>query len=184
MAHIVAATPKGPRGQGDLTLTQRALFDNLLLLCSACHAVIDKAPEVFPVEELKKWKEDHEDRIRQLFNVSRYATRADARRALAPSLTKNKVIFDLYGPASPAAQEYDSEAVHSWQRKMLEVILPTSRRMITLLEANTHLMKPSEVITLEEFRQHVDDMEARHVHHQPEPNSQRFPQGMNGIFED
>jgi hypothetical protein len=40
-AHIVAQKEIGPRGRGDLTPEQRDKYDNLILLCSVHHKVVD-----------------------------------------------------------------------------------------------------------------------------------------------
>lgn len=44
MAHIVAESPDGPRGQSPLTPTERNNYENLLLLCNVHHQLIDDQP--------------------------------------------------------------------------------------------------------------------------------------------
>ncbi len=60
-AHIVAFRPTGPRG----IIGARDLntFDNLMLLCAECHHLIDSEPEKYPVELLREFKREHEERI-------------------------------------------------------------------------------------------------------------------------
>ncbi|HBL30066.1 MAG TPA: hypothetical protein DD490_24785 [Acidobacteria bacterium] len=64
-AHIVAREPGGPRGQSPLTLAERDLYSNLILLCPTDHSRIDKAPEDHPVEELLRIKAEHEEWVRE-----------------------------------------------------------------------------------------------------------------------
>ena len=66
MAHIVAYSPCGPRGASDLSADQRNDVSNLMLLCPMCHKLVDDAPDRFNVVTLKRFKADHETRIRML----------------------------------------------------------------------------------------------------------------------
>lgn len=62
-AHIVADSPNGPRGESDLLLEQRHLYDNLILLCMKDSKVIDEQLETYTVEKLKELKKKHEARV-------------------------------------------------------------------------------------------------------------------------
>jgi len=39
------------------------VYVNLILLCPSCHTHVDKAPEEYPEDLLKKWKKDHEAQV-------------------------------------------------------------------------------------------------------------------------
>ena len=62
IAHIVAESPSGPRGQSRLTAKQRNAYPNLILLCNQHHQLIDSegALATYTVERLTAMKEDHE----------------------------------------------------------------------------------------------------------------------------
>lgn len=182
MAHIVAAELEGPRGDSTLYKHERADTSNLILLCPACHTLIDKAPDEFPVEMLQQWKNDHERRRQALFNVAKYASREEARNAFVKMASYNRHIFDNYGPHSQLAEDPESEGIRDWRRKVLELIIPTNRRILELLDANAHLLTEGEFDTLAMFRIHVDDFEGRHVHGRIEVGSQRYPSGMDNIL--
>jgi hypothetical protein len=62
VAHIIASSEDGPRG-GDQSENLQVDFSNLMLLCQPCHKEIDNTPSKYPVELLRKWKAEHEDRI-------------------------------------------------------------------------------------------------------------------------
>src|SRR4051812_48326260 len=72
VAHIIAASDGGARANRKATPEERAAVSNLLLLCANCHTLIDKAEASFPVEELKRWKEEHLQRIDAAFGVERF----------------------------------------------------------------------------------------------------------------
>ncbi len=55
-AHITAASPGGPRYKSDLTDIQRIHIENGIWLCNNCSTLIDKDPDIYPVEMLQKWK--------------------------------------------------------------------------------------------------------------------------------
>lgn len=74
MAHIYAFSKKGPRGWGLLGRTPAALNEvgNLMLVCHDCHKKIDqdKQGTRYSAELLKKWKADHETRVRIATGIS------------------------------------------------------------------------------------------------------------------
>jgi hypothetical protein len=57
VAHIVASSEKGPRGDPDFPKEQLDREPNLLLLCGQHHALVDKQPNTFTVEQLRRWKQ-------------------------------------------------------------------------------------------------------------------------------
>lgn len=66
VAHIVAFSDAGPRGDDDRP-EQIHDVDNLMLLCHRCHVLIDRErPDDFPVNVLRKHKIEHEERILRL----------------------------------------------------------------------------------------------------------------------
>lgn len=75
LAHIVGATEgKGsPRGTSTKSLTQRALPENLMLLCAGEHKVIDTFEHwsTYGEEELLAFKHQHERDIRELTGLLR-----------------------------------------------------------------------------------------------------------------
>lgn len=66
MAHIWAFSPGGPRGADDDRGDQIHSLDNLMLLCPACHKLVDDHPDEYPVAVLRRHKKAHEDRVFQL----------------------------------------------------------------------------------------------------------------------
>lgn len=63
-AHIVSASPNGPRGDDPLPLEKRYFYENLMLLCREDHKIIDEQVNTFTVDRLHRIKEDHEAWVR------------------------------------------------------------------------------------------------------------------------
>lgn len=183
MAHIFAAKDHGPRARPDLTETERGAFENLIVLCANCHTMVDKAPDAFPDTLMLRWKREHANKLQSLFGAVKFSDRAHARQAIAPILAQNHAIFRQYGPHIDAACNPESGAAEQWKRKMLMHILPNSRKILVLLDANLNLLLGNEMVTLEQFRQHIDDLEAFHIEGCREDAS-RFPGELSKILED
>jgi hypothetical protein len=64
MAHIVAFSPGGPRGRAAHRPIDINGAANLMLLCPACHKLIDDEEESYPIRELREYKRLHEQRIK------------------------------------------------------------------------------------------------------------------------
>ena len=64
MAHIVADRPEGPRGDHEKTRDFLRSYENLILLCSEHHHLIDQDQVKYTVEELTRLKREHEAWVR------------------------------------------------------------------------------------------------------------------------
>jgi hypothetical protein len=182
MAHVFAAKDQGPRARATLSEEERAAFENLILLCPVCHTIIDKAPEVYTDNVVLGWKRAHAEKLRSLFGVTAFRSRGDARSAIQGLLRENHQFKD-YGPHIEDASNPESGAAERWGRKVLEKIIPNNRRILAQLEANKGLLSDVELSTLEKFRQHIDDLEARHIDGYREGASQ-FPKEMTNMLVD
>ena len=60
ICHIKGAKPGAPRYDAQQTPTERHGYDNLILLCSKHHTVIDDDEVAYTVERLLKMKDEHE----------------------------------------------------------------------------------------------------------------------------
>lgn len=72
MAHIIAFSEDGPRGDGDGEKRPVDInnVDNLMLLCHRCHKLIDDHPKEYSRETLVNYKKAHEERIFWLTSAS------------------------------------------------------------------------------------------------------------------
>jgi hypothetical protein len=64
IAHIVGHSDNGPRGDSTYPAELRDKYENLILLCGNHHDVVDGQDSTFTVEELRRWKVDHERWVR------------------------------------------------------------------------------------------------------------------------
>ena len=69
MAHIVAFREYGPRGKANNRPKSINKVDNLMLLCSGCHHLIDENSKQYTVATLREYKKHHEERIRHVTSL-------------------------------------------------------------------------------------------------------------------
>ena len=179
MAHVFAAKHNGPRPNRTHSDAERGAFDNLILLCSSCHTMIDKADQKFPDKLLATWKRDHQERLAKIFGAVHLESRAEVLAAINGPMQENRVIFEEYNPDLPYREEPESEIAAVWLRKVRERIIPNDRRILAALDANRGHMAGSESRVLELFRQHVHDLETRHFTDVVAGSQRRFPEEMN-----
>lgn len=70
IAHIVAHTDNGPRGDSLVPRNARDRYENLILLCPTCHTRIDGQPGKYSVAELREIKSRHEAWVRSSLAAS------------------------------------------------------------------------------------------------------------------
>ncbi|QTQ37545.1 Uncharacterized protein ToN1_34270 [Aromatoleum petrolei] len=72
-AHIIASSPKGPRGDKLLSGQRAEAIDNIMLMCDECHRRIDRVdPDRFTVDVLRTMRQDNINEVRRLLNTLRY----------------------------------------------------------------------------------------------------------------
>lgn len=181
MAHVIGASACGPRPNPTLTPLERGKYENLLLLCPTCHTIVDKAEEMFPDGLLIEWKRSHKAKIWAQFAFPSFEIREQARRSLSPLLRTNKEIFDKYGPLTDERFNPESSFPRIWERKVRTLIIPTNRRILSLCDTSRHILTELEIGVIEQFRQHADDLEAKHILG-IQLNGLQFPVDMNDVF--
>ena len=160
----------------------RGSYENLLILCPTCHETVDKRPDLHPPQQLIQWKQNHIAKITAAFSLDCYDSRQDTRNAIEPLMDENFSIFKKYGPDNEYRLDPESEQARVWQRKVLSRILPNNRRILFILDKNRALLSTHErKSVLEDFRQHVEELEARHLG-DTSTVARRFPSGMQKIL--
>lgn len=163
MAHIIAASDDGPRGDSSMDEDALAQYENLILLCPRCHTTIDKAPDAFPNDVVRAWKTNQDALLARVFGFIELPDRSATRMAIDPLLDANRVIWEEYGPDTDERFNPESELPAVWRRKLLGTVFPNNRRVLGVLDANRNHLDAEERRTLEMLRQHIDDIEARHL---------------------
>lgn len=181
IAHIISAGKSGPRTDVKATDEQKGDYGNLILLCPTCHTVIDKAEEKYPDARIQEWKSRHRDAIAAAFGTVRQPDRASARKALAALFAQNAEVFHKYGPHVEANQNPESDLPVLWRRKIASVLVPNNRKALQILEANREHLLHEELSVVEQFRQHVDDFEAKLLD-PSSPSGLQFPPEASTLF--
>lgn len=106
--HIVASSVNGPRGNDPLPLTSRDRYENLILLCRDDHAEIDKFPDLYTVDKLKRMKSDHETwvknnlqsktKVDQAHTVIKLPLVEDAKGLIEFAITAHDMVSDFPVP--------------------------------------------------------------------------------------
>ncbi len=69
IAHIVADSRQGPRGDFPLSDEERNKHSNLILLCGHHHTIVDKQKHTYSVQVLRQMKTDHEAFVERKLSV-------------------------------------------------------------------------------------------------------------------
>lgn len=154
MAHIVASSPEGPRGQVGDGIDK---YENLILLCPTCHSMVDKSPEgVYPIELLFKWKSEHERRIRSLGNDQIFDSAAALKFFVARLLDENRAVWQCVGPGSTVAKaDPGSNLYEVWVFRKLDTIVPNNTKIVNAVDANLGLLNSAEAAAFFEFKIHA-----------------------------
>ncbi|MBK4734691.1 SAVED domain-containing protein [Noviherbaspirillum pedocola] len=73
LAHIVAASPDGPRGDKVWSSLLANDVSNIMLLCDKCHRLIDRInPDAYPREVLEEMRERHVSEVKRLLDTLAY----------------------------------------------------------------------------------------------------------------
>jgi hypothetical protein len=156
-AHIYAFKSGGPRGSEKNRPAHVNSLDNLMLLCRPCHHLVDEVePEQYPVEVLKKFKKDHEDRVYMLTGMAKnrdtipFVIKAqiagrtmeisdsEMQAATAPNVirVRDKIEVDLSTIADFPSESFNLTATATIDRKMDELArvhaLPGSARRVSV----------------------------------------------------
>ncbi len=71
-AHIIAASPQGPRQSQDIAQESINDVSNGILLCEDHHTLIDNNPDDYPIETLRTWKRNIEANFKNLLFINDY----------------------------------------------------------------------------------------------------------------
>jgi hypothetical protein len=76
MAHILACSNNGPRGDSEFPTSERDNYSNLILLCPTDHVKVDKNPDEWTVQKLHQIKVSHEAWVSQQLDQGNISVRA------------------------------------------------------------------------------------------------------------
>lgn len=181
-AHIVAHSVDGPRGDDPLDPDSRRDPENIILLCPSCHTMVDKAPESFPAQDLLGRKHRRRQAVSLIGGTPLFFDRLEARRATELILTRNRMLFEYYGPSSENSSIEYAEAADAWSACVLDEIIPNNRLLVAIVEVNDHLATSIDLEAAELLRHHTNDLEYKHTRGQTLRPAMQFPSEAELIF--
>lgn len=185
MAHVIPHGEKGPRHDDRPPEGfDPDAFENLILLCPTCHAIIDKDPDAYPRGVLLEWKQLHLANLAREQGIRAYGHRSEVRGVISEVFAENKAIWEAISPVDGAEFEYDPEADKAvlWKRRMRSVILPNHYRVISIIQENLNHATEPERQEIAKYKEHVRGLVERHVC-DVAGDFMRFPPAMERIFE-
>lgn len=158
MAHIIAHSPDGPRGDG---VGKNDTYENLILLCPTHHNEIDKNPEAFPHEMLNDWKKEHEKRIKDALKKEiSILSYTELCQRISRLLMENEVCWKTYGPESNEARRNPiSNMSKIWDLRKLSTIIPNNRLIIELINTNKNEIPSTHFEAFVKFIEHSEGFE-------------------------
>ncbi|WP_337330407.1 hypothetical protein [Microbacterium bandirmense] len=181
IAHIIAASPGGPRGDERVPVPDLGEWANLVLLCANCHTVVDKTPESHPVEMLLAWKQQRKAAVEAALGIAAYATREQARAAIEPFARQNRHIHQTIGPDNDYRFDPNAEEAAMWEREVVATIIPNLHHILRIIDANRELLTDDEKDVVAAFRSHIDGLTHRHLG-AGGLRASRYPAGMEDLF--
>jgi hypothetical protein len=159
IAHIVARSAEGPRGDGLLPPDQRDDYDNLILLCPTHHRIVDDNVSEWPTERLIRMKVDHERWVANQLETGVISVRdlsggeflTNHTQRLIQSFPNASWIYAALTPLS-----ITDEAINPKAKPVFDSINATLLPEVHCVSPaiNTQLTRPSEFGLLnEDFRQ-------------------------------
>lgn len=138
VAHVIGHGTDGPRSEHELAeKIDKDGFDNLIMLCLGCHKIVDELESQYPVEEIKKWKTHHAEKISALFTTPKFTNELHLHQAVNDLLEENRAIFQEYGPYSDIVINRSSgDALEVWRLRSLDTLIPNNQKIISLIESN------------------------------------------------
>jgi len=116
IAHIVAHSDTGPRGNPEFPEDKRNEYENLILLCPTHHDIVDAKPYKYDIATLQKWKSDHEQSVREslpkLMLEVTFAELEVVTNAIVSSPAEPVTDFTVTDPSKKMEKNGLSERVH------------------------------------------------------------------------
>jgi len=162
MAHLIARQPSGPRGDGSGGDNS---YGNLVLLCSGCHTLVDKAPEDYPEALLHQWKSAWEAEVRTLGRTRKFDSINDLKVAVTKLLGESRQLWIDFGPRSKASErDPGSNLALVWNLKKLDTLVPNNTRIVNMIEANYGLLTFIQRELFHKFSAHAGAFEKNQYH--------------------
>jgi hypothetical protein len=155
MCHVIAFSPHGPRGSGEVAFAGRNRYDNLILLCPTHHTEVDRAPADYSVAQLLERKRQHEQRVEDRLSERRFESAREVMSAVLSLLNENHAAWKAVGPESDAAHNPLSNSTEWWRVRKTGTIIPNNSQILAWLDTHRDLFSSEEAAVIAEFREHA-----------------------------
>lgn len=146
-AHISGQKPSTARYNPKLTPEERRHASNGIWLCRDCHKIVDADENKFPLELLKKWKEEHEESIQ----TSRGLTDKDLMQEVVRETLKSLgIVSENVPPVSIEALEDDNIKLSfvQWSKGNINEAIIASKRAYTSKDGPVRLQAIVNILLL------------------------------------
>ena len=159
MAHVIAKEANGPRG---IPTGGEDVYENLILLCPTHHTLVDKAPDFYSTDLLLEYKNNHENRIKQMLESKVFINKKDLYTYISKILIENKTIWKTYGPESEEAIRNPlSNLWIIWEYRKIQNIIPNNIKIINAINKSSDLIPHKEYEIACNFIEHAVGFEKR-----------------------
>ena len=133
LAHIIASSPDGPRGDAVRSFQESDKIENLMLMCLEHHHLIDENEDIYTEEVLKEMKESHERKVRELVGtldaeeteillfMSKIKNRIDVNitpKQAVQAFIGSKRPYSLTGTKIEPKSNYDYKSKEYWKQQI------------------------------------------------------------------
>ncbi|WP_412513971.1 hypothetical protein [Shewanella indica] len=142
-----------------------------------------KSPEgTFTVEEIHRWKAEHEAAIEAAFAVQKFESKKDMADAIKRLLIRNKRVWQNFGPESEEAKRNPlSNMVELWNLRKLDTVVPNNRSITKIIHDNEDLIDVDDLDACYQFVEHATGFE-RNCYNKVE-GVKRFPLEFQEVIE-
>lgn len=181
-AHIIPQGKLGPRHTEQIGKININSSENIIMLCPTCHRIVDDNADKFTKKKLIEWKLSHQTKIKNMFQIPKVKSVKELIKYGKPYLTKNKEIFNEFGPNSKNAKNPISDAAGMWRRLVIDEIIPNNRIIAALLKNNENLLNKNQKKMLNKFDIHANIFEYNHISGDVNASAPTFPRDVSKFF--
>lgn len=143
VAHIVASSDKGPRAQPSMPEADRNKYENLILLCSSHHKLIDTLDSTYSVDQLKAFKVMHERWVEDTLTQSMDKIVSAELDVVCKAIQTSTVLPSTGLRAVPPEEKMSHNALGESSARYLTIGLMRSDAVAHFLELMASQLDPS-----------------------------------------
>lgn len=136
VCHISAKSKEGPRFDSKLTPEDRRSYDNLILMCSVHHTIIDSEDnqDTYNVTRLKEMKKQHEIKFLDIGNRLRNSINDHTKNSVVKESINGEKFFEFLGGYDPEADKDYLLSINNIAHIMKKIPVQTRKFFVILLE--------------------------------------------------